>query len=122
MSRLESILDLIPEPTHAAFEFRHESWYDEDVLNLLRNRNLALCVADTNNALEAPMLGTASWGYLRLRREAYSHSDLLRERAGVRVLLGECLIASQVSQSRGPIATLFVKLCEIVVSVRKIGR
>ena len=77
LSRLESFLDLLPEPTQAVFEFRHKSWYEEDVLNLLRNRNFALCVADTDDALEAPTLGTASWGYLRLRRAAYSHSDLL---------------------------------------------
>ena len=77
VSRLKSFLDRLPETTQAAFEFRHESWYEDDVLDLLRDRNLALCVADTDNVVERPTLGSANWGYLRLRRAAYSPADLV---------------------------------------------
>lgn len=77
ISRLQSFIDLLPEPSCAAFEFRHESWNEGDVRDLLRSRNFALCVADTDDGLEAPTRSTADWGYLRLRREVYSRADLI---------------------------------------------
>src|SRR5450432_610382 len=61
----------------AAFEFRHESWLDEDIFALLRERNVALCLADTEK-LAAPTVVTADYGYLRLRREDYTVDDVER--------------------------------------------
>lgn len=61
----------------AAFEFRHESWLDEEIFALLRERNVALCLADTEK-LAAPTAVTADYGYLRLRREDYSAADVAR--------------------------------------------
>ena len=61
----------------AAFEFRHESWLDEEVFALLRKRNVCLCIADTDK-LQAPQIATADWGYLRLRREDYQTADVNR--------------------------------------------
>jgi uncharacterized protein YecE (DUF72 family) len=61
----------------AAFEFRHESWFDDEILELLRSRNIALCIADTD-ALATPKRITATYGYLRLRREDYTKSDVER--------------------------------------------
>ena len=61
----------------AAFEFRHESWLDEEIFALLRSRNVALCLADTEK-LTAPTAVTADYGYLRLRREDYSAADVAR--------------------------------------------
>ena len=61
----------------AAFEFRHESWLDEEIFALLRSRNVALCLADTEK-LTAPTAVTADYGYLRLRREDYSTADVAR--------------------------------------------
>ena len=65
--------------THLA-ELRHPSWRDPDALALLRERNVALCLSDTDEAplLDAELPATASWGYLRLRRSAYSEADLIR--------------------------------------------
>ncbi len=77
MERLTAFLDLLPEGWPAAFEFRHESWFDEDVYEALRSRGAALCVADTDDG-ETPFVVTGKTGYVRLRREAYD-DDALRE-------------------------------------------
>ena len=61
----------------AAFEFRHESWLDEEVFALLRDRNVALCIADTEK-LSTPVVATSDYGYLRLRRVDYSGDDVAR--------------------------------------------
>jgi uncharacterized protein YecE (DUF72 family) len=73
---LDSFLRELPT-IRAAFEFRHESWLDEEIFSLLRSRNLALCLADTEK-LAAPKEVTADYGYLRLRREDYTSEDVAR--------------------------------------------
>ena len=73
---LASFLDLLPPTIPAAFEFRHASWLDDEVLDLLAGRDRALCVAETEDGLDAPRLGTAGWGYLRLRRTDYGDDEL----------------------------------------------
>jgi uncharacterized protein YecE (DUF72 family) len=78
LARLEGFLALLPEGTRAAFEFRHESWTDDDVMRLLASRNLAWCVADVDEAAEPEIPRTADWGYLRLRRTSYDEDDLAR--------------------------------------------
>jgi len=75
--RLAVFLDQLPEAIGAAFEFRHPTWFDEDVIQLLRNHNRVLCVADTDELPASHIDRTAGWGYLRLRRVNYSESDLL---------------------------------------------
>ena len=69
--RLRGFLSGLPRPFRAAFEFRHPSWFDDEVYALLGEAGAALCVADTDETGETPMQPTASWGYLRLRRVAY---------------------------------------------------
>lgn len=61
----------------AAFEFRHASWLDEEIYALLKSANVALCLADTEE-MPAPTVATASYGYLRLRREDYTSADVER--------------------------------------------
>lgn len=75
-SRLDRFLDLLPDFPLAAFEFRHKSWFDEDVFELLRARNSALCVADTDDQACTTVVNTADWGYVRLRRSDYSEQTL----------------------------------------------
>ena len=65
----------LPGGMRAAFEFRHESWFDEEVFDLLKATKTALCIADSEK-LTAPKVSTANWGYLRLRREDYSKIDI----------------------------------------------
>ena len=72
--RLRDFLALLP--ARAAFEFRHTSWFDDEVYAALRERGAAWCVADTGEEGDPPFVSTADWGYLRLRRVAYEESDL----------------------------------------------
>ena len=74
---LAAFVDLLAEGTRAAFEFRHASWHDESVFDLLRRRNLALCIADSEK-MSTPVVGTADYGYFRLRDEGYQESDIQR--------------------------------------------
>ena len=57
-------------------EFRHASWFEEEVFALLRKQRVALCIADAEDDLEVPFVATATWGYLRLRRPDYSVAAL----------------------------------------------
>jgi uncharacterized protein YecE (DUF72 family) len=74
--RLREFLALLPSRPRAAFEFRHASWFDEETFGLLRQHRAALCVAEAEDDLEIPMIATADWGYLRLRRTDYSEREL----------------------------------------------
>lgn len=60
----------------AAFEFRHASWFDDEIFSLLREYHVALCVAEADNDLKVPFVPTADWGYLRLRRTDYGVPEL----------------------------------------------
>jgi uncharacterized protein YecE (DUF72 family) len=77
LPRLRDFLALIPKEQRAAFEFRHASWFDEEVYDALRAHQAALCIADTDEET-VPLVSTAPWGYLRLRRQDYDDKDLKR--------------------------------------------
>lgn len=74
--RLQDFLALFPPQQRLAFEFRHQSWFDDEVISLLRRHGAALCIADAETELKVPFVATASWGYLRLRRQAYDDDEL----------------------------------------------
>src|SRR5438874_707348 len=74
---LGDFLKEMPPGMRAAFEFRHASWFDDEIFGLLKDKNIALCVADSET-LAAPMVATADYGYLRLRREDYQAEDVAR--------------------------------------------
>jgi uncharacterized protein YecE (DUF72 family) len=76
LPRLETFLAQLPLATRAAFEFRHPTWFDDDVLDLLRSQNRALVVSDTDDMPTTHIDKTADWGYLRLRRVQYSEENL----------------------------------------------
>ena len=80
---LDAFLDELPPRVRAAFEFRNASWLTEDVYSRLRQRNLALCIADTGDTT-TPLVSTADYGYLRLRDEGYAEPDLVAWAARVR--------------------------------------
>jgi uncharacterized protein YecE (DUF72 family) len=75
LPRLDAFLALLPSDLKAAFEFRNPTWLDEEVFALLRSAGAALCVADDEKGT-TPLVATATWGYLRLRREDYTEADL----------------------------------------------
>jgi uncharacterized protein YecE (DUF72 family) len=74
--RLAAFFDAMPERRRVAVEFRHASWFDDEVFDTLRARGAALCIADTGEEPVAPLVATADWGYLRLRREDFEDSEL----------------------------------------------
>jgi uncharacterized protein YecE (DUF72 family) len=76
LERLEPFVSELPPTTPAAFEFRHPTWFDDDVLELLRRHNRALVVSDTDDLPATRIDKTADWGYMRLRRVSYSDDDL----------------------------------------------
>ena len=78
MQRLENFISSLPNRTNAAFEFRHASWFDDEVFAALRARNCALCFAETDEAQMGELVSTADWGYVRLRRSDYSGADLFK--------------------------------------------
>ena len=77
LALFDAFLDTFPPRVCAAFEFRHESWLDEEVYARLRARNLALCIADSER-LSTPVVITADYGYFRLRDEGYTPGDIAR--------------------------------------------
>jgi uncharacterized protein YecE (DUF72 family) len=74
---LRSFIEVLPEDTRAAFEFRHPSWFEGDVLDALRSRNLALCIADSEK-MSTPVEMTADYAHFRLRDEGYQQADIER--------------------------------------------
>ena len=80
---LADFVNCLPTGARAAFEFRHDSWFGDDVWEVLRSRNVSLCIAETED-FQTPKVITADYGYLRLRREDYSSADVERWTAFVR--------------------------------------
>ena len=74
--RLKSFLESLPSDIRVAFEFRHETWFDDETFDLLRKKDRALVVSDTDEKPLSEIIGTAGWGYLRLRRTSYNENDL----------------------------------------------
>jgi uncharacterized protein YecE (DUF72 family) len=72
---LTEFLTHIPGRWLTAFEFRHPSWFEEDVYTVLREHDVALCIVDDEES-STPVVSTAGWGYLRLRRTDYTPEAL----------------------------------------------
>ncbi len=73
--RLRDFLALIPDDVRAAFEFRHASWFSDEVYEALADHGAALVTADTGEG-DAPVVETAPFGYARLRRPGYADGEL----------------------------------------------
>ena len=82
VERLRSFLGKVPPEQRPVLEFRNDSWKDEEVHALLRERNAALCTTDDQKGDDdgeaAEIVPTADWGYLRLRGETYGEDELRR--------------------------------------------
>jgi uncharacterized protein YecE (DUF72 family) len=75
LPRLQNFLAYVPADRKVTFEFRHESWWDEDVFTVLRDRDIAMCISEQAD-LHCPVVCTASWGYLRLHKLDYDAAAL----------------------------------------------
>ena len=71
----DAFLVQLPAGVRAAFEFRHTSWFDDEVFDRLTARNLAVCIADSEK-LSTPVRVTADYAYFRLRDEGYQADDI----------------------------------------------
>src|SRR5436305_13494550 len=77
LALLAAFLPQLPAGVRAAFEFRHASWFDEDVFGRLAAKNLSVCIADSEK-LSTPVRITADYAYFRLRDEGYQSDDIKR--------------------------------------------
>jgi len=80
LPRLSEFLALLPSGHGAAFEFRNDSWFDDDVYDALKAAGASLCLSERESEggdnAPPPLIETADWGYVRLRLETYSDADL----------------------------------------------
>ena len=77
-ARLRDFIAVLPRESRVAFEFRHATWLDDEVYDILHGRDAALCASDTDEVSDVDniFVPTASWGYQRLRRTEYSDEQL----------------------------------------------
>jgi uncharacterized protein YecE (DUF72 family) len=75
LPRLRDFLERVPRTWRAALEFRHASWFTDEVYEALRAHDVALVAAEEDEDA-TPLVATASWGYLRLRRALYTTEEL----------------------------------------------
>lgn len=80
LPRLSEFLKLLPEGHCAAFEFRNDTWFDDDIYDALKSAGASLCLSERESegkvGAPPPLVETTSWGYVRLRLENYSDDDL----------------------------------------------
>jgi len=74
--RLEAFLAYLGGRASAVMEFRHASWFDEEVYDCLRRFDCGLCISDEEDGLPQPLVDVGAFGYLRLREERYSDAEL----------------------------------------------
>jgi uncharacterized protein YecE (DUF72 family) len=91
---LEEFLATLPRGVPSAFEFRHDSWFTDEIFNLLKTRNRALCVAETEERV-TPDVVTADFCYYRYRKPSYTDEER-------RVMLGR--IREHLGQGRNVFA------------------
>jgi uncharacterized protein YecE (DUF72 family) len=85
----DAFLATLPPRVCGAFEFRNESWLDDEVYARLRDRNLALCIADSEKR-STPVIATADYAYLRLRDEGYTDHHIAEWAQTVKELATRC--------------------------------
>jgi len=76
LPRLSEFLALLPADHRAAFEFRQDSWLDDEVYDALKRAGAALCLSEREDGAPPPLVETAPWGYVRLRLEEYTDDAL----------------------------------------------
>lgn len=75
--RLSEFLAQLPKHLRAAFEFRHPSWFVDEVTTLLADAGCALVGGDVDDAERTPpLVPTTSFTYLRLRKSEYAAGEL----------------------------------------------
>jgi uncharacterized protein YecE (DUF72 family) len=70
LERLNVFFERMPKDRKYTVEFRHDSWFEDDTFDALRNHNVAMCAIEQED-FKSPVVSTADWGYLRLHRFDY---------------------------------------------------
>lgn len=73
--RLTNFLTYLPDDRKYTFEFRNDTWFDDEVYDTLRARDIAICITEQPD-FSSPVVATASWGYARLHKLDYSAAEL----------------------------------------------
>lgn len=73
---LREFLERLPPGMQAAFEFRHPTWFDDEISTLLADKRAALVAGDPDEGDPLPLIATAPFGYLRLRAASYELAGL----------------------------------------------
>jgi uncharacterized protein YecE (DUF72 family) len=74
---LRDFFATLPKTARAAFEFRHPSWFDDEIFGILSEHGAALCGGDADDGDRSPpLVATGKFGYLRLRAESYDAASL----------------------------------------------
>jgi uncharacterized protein YecE (DUF72 family) len=73
--RLAKFLKSLPKDAPSAIEYRNQSWFDERIYSLMREHNVALCIAESDD-LAVPEVFTANFAYYRLRKSDYSDKEI----------------------------------------------
>jgi uncharacterized protein YecE (DUF72 family) len=76
LPRLTEFLASLPAGHRAAFEFRNQSWFEDDVYAALKDAGASLCLSEREDNSAPPLVETAPFGYVRLRLEQYTEADL----------------------------------------------
>ena len=76
LNRFRGFLGLLPFDRRYAFEFRHDSWFDDDIYSAMRERDIAMCIAEQDD-FSCPVVCTSTWGYLRLHKLDYNAGELV---------------------------------------------
>ena len=74
---LEDFLAKFASQARLAFEFRHDSWFDDELFDLLRKHNAAFGVVEKEESTNTPREVTGSFVYMRLRKGEYSADEML---------------------------------------------
>jgi len=112
--RLRAFLKCIPSDTLAAIEYRNESWFTEAIFNLMREHNVALCIAESDD-LQVPEEITASFVYYRFRRSEYSASALRQIENRLASAAGNCDIYAFLKHEETPEGAL--NACSLLQSL-----
>ncbi len=79
--RLESFLSILPSGMKHVVEFRHQSWLEDSVFEVLHKYNVGLCIFDMPD-ISCPLVATADFAYIRfhgstgLYSSCYSNEEL----------------------------------------------
>jgi uncharacterized protein YecE (DUF72 family) len=71
---LQEFLTVLPRAVPSAFEFRHTSWFTDEIFAILNSGKRALCVAETEERT-TPDVVTADFSYYRFRKPSYTPDE-----------------------------------------------